>query len=145
MGLKPLLPLHRNSAQANHDGVSKSGGATAGKSRVPRVTNKWRIELVAMLAEFSGTFMFLFFAFGGTSIANTALVANKNENPDAQTLLYISLAFSFSLMVNVWVFFRVSGGLFNPAVRFTSHFDIDMRSPPINLRYSELTCTNRSL
>lgn len=31
-------------------------------------------------------------------------------------LLYISLAFSFSLAVNAWVFFRVSGGLFNPAV-----------------------------
>jgi len=31
-------------------------------------------------------------------------------------LLYISLCFSFSLAVNAWVFFRVSGGLFNPAV-----------------------------
>jgi aquaporin related protein len=31
-------------------------------------------------------------------------------------LLYISLIFGFSLMVCVWVFFRVSGGLFNPAV-----------------------------
>ena len=29
---------------------------------------------------------------------------------------YISLVFGFSLAVNAWVFFRVSGGLFNPAV-----------------------------
>jgi glycerol uptake facilitator-like aquaporin len=26
------------------------------------------------------------------------------------------LAFGFSLAVTVWVFFRISGGLFNPAV-----------------------------
>jgi aquaporin related protein len=26
--------------------------------------------------------------------------------------MYISLSFGFSLLVNVWVFFRVSGGLF---------------------------------
>jgi hypothetical protein len=31
-------------------------------------------------------------------------------------LLYISLAFGFSLAVCAWVFFRISGGLFNPAV-----------------------------
>ena len=31
-------------------------------------------------------------------------------------LLYISLSFGMSLMVNVWAFYRVSGALFNPAV-----------------------------
>ena len=31
-------------------------------------------------------------------------------------LLYSSLGFGFSLAVNVWAFFRVSGGLFNPAL-----------------------------
>jgi aquaporin related protein len=30
--------------------------------------------------------------------------------------MYIALVFGFSLAVNAWVFFRVSGGLFNPAV-----------------------------
>ena len=30
--------------------------------------------------------------------------------------MYISMAFGFSLLVNVWIFYRVSGGLFNPAV-----------------------------
>jgi aquaporin related protein len=35
---------------------------------------------------------------------------------DIGSLLYISLAFGFSLAVTVWVFFRISGGLFNPAV-----------------------------
>jgi aquaporin related protein len=92
------------------------------------MNNKWRNELVASLAEFAGTFMFLFFAFGGTQVANTAALyadaatAGQQQNsltqaPNTSVLLYISLIFGFSLMVTVWVFFRVSGGLFNPAVR----------------------------
>lgn len=40
--------------------------------------------------------------------------ANALRSP--ATLLYIALCFGFSLMVNAWVFFRISGGLFNPAV-----------------------------
>ncbi|EAT87291.1 hypothetical protein HBI56_170120 [Parastagonospora nodorum] len=91
------------------------------------VSNKWRNELVAAVAEFAGTFMFLFFAFGGTQVANTAALysdqatAGQGGNsitqaPNTSVLLYISLIFGFSLMVCVWVFFRVSGGLFNPAV-----------------------------
>ena len=33
-------------------------------------------------------------------------------------LLCIILCFGFSLAVNAWVFFRIRGGLFNPAVTF---------------------------
>ncbi len=35
---------------------------------------------------------------------------------NTSSLLYIALSFGFSLAVNAWIFFRVSGGLFNPAV-----------------------------
>lgn len=68
------------------------------------------------LGEFVGTFLFLFFAFAGTQVANDAAAANGEQSPSASTLLYIALAFGFSLAVNAWVFFRISGGLFNPAV-----------------------------
>jgi len=63
-----------------------------------------------------------FFAFAGTQVANTPQTTtgsqstNLPQGPNPQALLYISLSFSFSLAVNAWVFFRVSGGLFNPAV-----------------------------
>lgn len=67
-----------------------------------------------MLGEFVGTYLFLFFAFAGTQVANTNPVTMTG--PNIASLLYISLAFGFSLAVNVWVFFRISGGLFNPAV-----------------------------
>ena len=79
-----------------------------------------RSHFVAMCGEFIGTFLFLFFAFSGTQVANTqtqpqtSTTIAQASNP-AQ-LLYISLCFGFSLAVNAWVFFRISGGLFNPAV-----------------------------
>ncbi|KAI9808777.1 MAG: hypothetical protein M1825_003930 [Sarcosagium campestre] len=68
------------------------------------------------MGEFTGTFLFLFFAFAGTQVANNASQTGTKSNPAA--LLYISLCFGFSLLINVWVFFRISGGLFNPAVTF---------------------------
>lgn len=74
------------------------------------------------MGEFVGTFMFLFFAFAGTQVANIGVVSSDQSTTGAATgfniatLLYISLSFGFSLMVNAWVFFRISGGLFNPAV-----------------------------
>lgn len=75
-----------------------------------------RNHFIAMSGEFAGTFLFLFFAFAGTQVANTkAPGAVVSSAPDPAALLYISLCFGFSLAVNAWVFFRISGGLFNPA------------------------------
>jgi aquaporin related protein len=75
--------------------------------------NRIRMYIIAFLGELVGTFLFLFFAFAATQTANNLL---GDRGMDIQTLMYISLAFGFSLAVNVWVFFRISGGLFNPAV-----------------------------
>ena len=80
--------------------------------------NRVRNHFVAMVGEFLGTFMFLFFAFTATQVANTAAAATAAANgngglpqgPNMPVLLYISLAFGFSLAVNVWIFFRISGG-----------------------------------
>jgi len=30
--------------------------------------------------------------------------------------IYVALSFGFSLLVNAWVFYRISGSLFNPAI-----------------------------
>ena len=72
-----------------------------------------RGHLVAMSGEFVGTTLFLYFAFAATQIANTL---TPPDAPNLQQLMFISLAFGFSLAVTAWVFYRVSGGLFNPAV-----------------------------
>jgi len=77
-------------------------------------------HIVASLGEFVGTFLFLFMAFGGAQTANQPTsTAQSTTGPDLTNLLYISLIFGFSLAINVWIFFRVSGGLFNPAVSFS--------------------------
>lgn len=79
--------------------------------------------------------MFLFFAFAGTQVANSSATSAGSEStqlpqgPNPIILLYISLAFAFSLTVNAWIFFRVSGGLFNPAVGATSF----LRKQPVFL------------
>lgn len=74
-----------------------------------------RNNAVAVLGEFVGTFLFLFWSFVGTQISNTPK-PRAGADPNTNNLLFASLAFGLSLMVNVWAFFRVTGGLFNPSV-----------------------------
>jgi len=82
-------------------------------------------EIIAATAEFCGTFLFLFFSFGIATQAGQQRLSNSSSQQtqsnttgslDTGALLYSSLGFGFSLAVNAWVFFRISGGLFNPAV-----------------------------
>ncbi|KAF3479517.1 uncharacterized protein GIQ15_06493 [Arthroderma uncinatum] len=79
--------------------------------------DSWKKTSVAAFGEFVGTFMFLFFSFAGCQIANMSVdPANAGSGPDPTVLTYISLSFGTALAVNVWVFYRVTGGMFNPAV-----------------------------
>lgn len=76
-----------------------------------------RNDMVATLGEFVGTFLWLLFAFAICQIAN--IVPPGDSEPDIPTTLrvfYIGLGFSVSLAITCWLFYRVSGGMFNPAV-----------------------------
>lgn len=79
-----------------------------------------RLHAVELSGEFVGTFLFLLMALSAAQVANTDTShADDDVHPGSinlTQLLYISLAFGFSLAVNVSIFARVSGGLFNPAV-----------------------------
>lgn len=80
--------------------------------------SKWkamRQHIIAMIGEFVGTFMFLWFSF---AIAQTASSTGGVANTSSSVVL-TSLGFGFSLLVSVWAFYRISGGLFNPAVRIS--------------------------
>ncbi|KAK7755196.1 putative aquaporin-3 [Diatrype stigma] len=70
-------------------------------------------HLVAASGEFVGTFMFLFFAY-----ATQLMVLNQASAATAPAMdtVYVSLGYGFSLLVTAWAFYRISGGLFNPAV-----------------------------
>lgn len=86
-----------------------------------RLADPIRNELVVVFGEFCGTFMFLLMSFIG---AQTAINTNSSV-PDTPlrpfSLMYIAAAFGASLAINVWVFYRVTGGMFNPAVCSTPH------------------------
>ncbi|KPV77377.1 uncharacterized protein RHOBADRAFT_10063, partial [Rhodotorula graminis WP1] len=74
---------------------------------------------VAMVGEYVGTCLFMIFALGGTNITGDTQAGQDGtaaSTPNTSNLLYIALSFGFSLAVCAWIFFRVSGGLFNPAV-----------------------------
>ncbi len=72
---------------------------------------------VAAVGEFVGTFLFLYFSYAGNLMAvSRASSTAPGGGMSSETVIFISLAYSFSLLVNVWVFYRISGGLFNPAV-----------------------------
>ncbi|KAH7408029.1 aquaporin [Cadophora sp. MPI-SDFR-AT-0126] len=74
-----------------------------------------RNTIVVVLGEFVGTFLFLFMAFAGTQIAHTPS-PNPQAASDAAAYILIALTFALSLTTNIWAFYRVTGGLFNPAV-----------------------------
>jgi len=67
------------------------------------------------LLEFAGTFFFLTLAFGGVQ-ATTSAGGVGQPAPTALNVFIASLNFGFSLLVSAWLFYRVTGGLFNPNV-----------------------------
>lgn len=100
-------------------GASASNDGTLIELRLPflgYLPNRIRNHIIAAVGEFVGTFLFLFCAFAATQVANAAQSGADDGDksisniPNTGTLIYIALAFGFSLAVNAWVFFRISGG-----------------------------------
>lgn len=107
----------------NTDAPTSAPASSPIRTLLRRLPPTSRGHTVAVLGEFVGTTSFLFFAFAGTQVANISsntntgdMVQTKVAQKNPAQLLYISLSFGFSLATNAWVFFRISGGLFNPAV-----------------------------
>ena len=129
-GALPALPFMKKHNTTHIDGLEDGVHPGHLPGFVQRFNPTLRNHFVAMCGEFIGTVLFLFFALSGTQVANntpstvvngsTQTATSAGSNP-AQ-LQYIALCFGFSLAVNAWVFFRISGGLFNPAVSSFSHY-----------------------
>lgn len=76
-------------------------------------------HMVAASGEFVGTFLFLYFAYAGNIVAiRQEPVAGPDGSLANNTVMYVAMSYGFSLLVNVWAFYRISGGLFNPAVSY---------------------------
>lgn len=90
-----------------------------------RMKDTVRGHIVAMISEFLGTFMFLFFSYAAAQIGNekedSLPLFNAPAGLSLLQISYIASVFGLSLGVNVWIFYRVSGGMFNPAVSLVFH------------------------
>jgi aquaporin related protein len=73
-------------------------------------------DLHAALFEFVGTTFFLLLGLGGIQAATGATVYSNDPTSNLQRILYISTCMGLSLLASAWLFFRVTGGLFNPNV-----------------------------
>ncbi|KAI1006885.1 hypothetical protein K3495_g1334 [Podosphaera aphanis] len=78
--------------------------------------DNFRNHVIAALGEFLGTTLFLFFGFLGAQIINSKPDTISEGSPSLLQLLFVASAFGVSGAVNVWLFYRVSGGHLNPAI-----------------------------
>jgi glycerol uptake facilitator-like aquaporin len=72
-------------------------------------------DVKAAFFEFIGTVMFLLLAFGATQSSHD-VQGGLLQGSNLERTMYIAAAFGLSLLVSAWLFFRATGGLFNPDV-----------------------------
>ncbi|KAE8231016.1 hypothetical protein CF326_g3974 [Tilletia indica] len=78
-----------------------------------------RDHMMAAAGEFIGTTMFLFLGEGGAKTAQLSRAASQTEVATVlsnESILFIATSFGLSLLVSAWLFYRITGGLFNPAI-----------------------------
>lgn len=119
----PLGVLDTHPEQTDGIHVLHKQGSTSSQGPTNNFFARWpdgfRGHTIAMLAELVGTTAFLFFGFAAAQVANEkddTLAADGGSGPSLLQIAYIAATFGISLAVNVWIFYRVSGGMFNPAV-----------------------------
>jgi hypothetical protein len=86
------------------------------RAHEPWHLNTLQAHLVAASGEFVGTFFFLFFGYAGHLMV-IEQASSVTATPGVIQTIFVGYAYGFSLLVTVWAFYRISGGLFNPAVR----------------------------
>lgn len=77
-----------------------------------------RGHLVAFAAEFVGTVLFLWFAFAAHLMAvdEAFEYTDFSGRRSSQIIVHVALAYGISFLVTSWAFYRIAGGLFNPAI-----------------------------
>ena len=78
--------------------------------------DNWRADVKAAVLEFIGTTFFLLLAFGGIQAAEAEMLGSPAPPSALMHDLYIALSMGFSLLIAVWIFYRASGGVFNPNI-----------------------------
>lgn len=84
--------------------------------RYSSLFDNFRDDCVAATFEFVGTAFFLLFGLGGIQAAAADSTTAGRQSSGVEQTLYIATSMGMSLLVSAWLFFRVTGGLFNPNV-----------------------------
>ncbi|KZP07870.1 aquaporin-like protein, partial [Athelia psychrophila] len=74
-----------------------------------------KLDLQAAALEFVGATFFLLISLGGIQAVSSE-GAGGSPGLTIEKVLYISTCMGFSLLVSAWLFFRVTGALFNPNI-----------------------------
>ncbi|KAJ7650862.1 aquaporin-like protein [Roridomyces roridus] len=75
-----------------------------------------RKDFIAACLEFVGTTFFFLLGLGGIQAAAAEKSTSTTNVTNVEDILYISTCMGFSLVVSAWIFFRITGSLFNPCV-----------------------------
>ncbi|CAB4388486.1 aquaporin 1 [Rhizophagus irregularis] len=78
-------------------------------------------DFVTSLAEFIGTTYFIFIGLGGSD----AIAAFSGKSLGDIKLFATAFSFGWSLMINVWLWSDISGGVLNPAITIALMFTDD--------------------
>ncbi|KAF7330187.1 Aquaporin 1 [Mycena venus] len=82
------------------------------------MTGPWNIkkDLIAASLELVGTMFFLLLGLGGIQAATAETLTSDAAITNVEKVLYVSTCMGFALVVCAWIFFRITGSLFNPCV-----------------------------
>lgn len=78
--------------------------------------SKFGEDCEAAAFEFIGTVCFLLFGLGGIQAATAESTETGRQSSELEQVLYIATSMGLSLLISAWLFFRVTGGLFNPNI-----------------------------
>jgi aquaporin rerated protein, other eukaryote len=77
--------------------------------------SSFKVDAEGAVVEFIGTIVFLLLGLGGIQVAKGDPTTDSGGSAIEQ-VLYISTSMGLSLLVSAWLFFRVTGGPFNPNI-----------------------------
>ncbi|KAL6161445.1 Aquaporin-1 [Exserohilum turcicum] len=131
----PVLPVHNSQGNRDFSLTTSKGHVHLLDQFREKLPLPISTRLISMLSEFVGTFLFMLIGLGGNStITNDTAVELQYEggktSADPDKVLVIAVSCGASITVNASTFFRISGGLFNPAV--TMAMMIVRAVPPID-------------
>jgi len=85
-------------------------------TKLSSLFHNFREDCAAAALEFVGTTFFLLFGLGGIQAASATSGATSGQPLGIEGVLYVATCMGMSLLVSAWLFFRVTGGLFNPNI-----------------------------